>query len=79
MYGSSREYVVRKLAEDPELGKPVRSPAVHADPFDTANADQVQADIITTVSLVGNIHESLRGCGQVATVAGERGHLGSPH
>ena len=76
MDGSSRERVSgRNPAAIPELGEPVRSPAVHAHAFHTANADQLQADIITTVSLVGNIHQSLCRLRQIATVARERGHF----
>ena len=47
----------RGPAASPALGKPIGSPAVHAYAFNAANADQMQADIITTVSLVGNIHQ----------------------
>jgi hypothetical protein len=42
---------------EPSLWKPIGSPAVHCHTFDAANADQLQADIITTVPLIGNIHQ----------------------
>src|SRR4029077_2856378 len=54
--GNPRERAGQEAARGPTLRKPVGSPAVHAHAFDASNADQLQADIITTVSLVGNIH-----------------------
>ena len=38
--------------------KQVRPPAVHAHAFDASNADQLHADIITAVPLIGNIDQS---------------------
>ena len=45
--------------------EPVGTPAVHADPFDASNPDQLDADVIASVALVGKLHERLGGGGEV--------------
>ena len=59
--------------------KPVGPPAVHAHAFDAANADQLQADIITAVPLVGNIDQPLCRVRQVAAMARDGRHLRAGH
>ena len=43
------------------------------------DADYLQRDIITTVSLIGNIHEALRCFRQVGAIARDGGHFGARH
>ena len=64
----------------PDLTKLVRPPAVHAHAFDAANANQLNADIITAVPLVGNIHQlAAPPASNRRRVPATRGHLRRRH
>jgi len=46
--------------------EPVGTPAVHADPFDASNPDQLDADIITSIVALGKLRTIPGAFGQVS-------------
>src|SRR5207249_6342593 len=61
------------------LTKIVGPPPVHAHAFDASNADELHADIIAAVSLVGKRHQLLGGGREAVTVGDEVGDFGCGH
>ncbi len=61
------------------LGEAIGAAAVHADAFDVANANDLSADIIIAVALIGKVHEALCRGAQVRAAVQYCGHFGAAH
>ena len=70
--GIPRERRRKRIRGGPLSAEQIGPSAIHADAFDTPNTYQLQADIITAVALIGNIHQAPCRGGQIGAMASHR-------